>query len=263
MSSLKYVIRLFVLFVVCCGPVHCLKLKRVIVSTDDNPLYVEFWPAVAKAWTAMGLRPTLVLISYSDCVDTRLGDVVRFDPIPGVPTAMQAQVYRLFLPALFPDEGCIISDMDMVPISKEYFVENAKSCLNHSFLIYRDAALPKQRQYPMCYVAAKGKLFGSIFRIANRQDFADRLEECRSLFDQWETDQLVLFRWVNEWQARGGSVVKLGHKVKHRLDRADWKYHWSSKELHSAIDAHCPRPYSLYKDSIDSIVDEVVKKYKR
>jgi hypothetical protein len=237
-----------------------LELNRVILSTDENPLYIEFWPVVAKAWNAMGIRPTLALISEHDCVDPTIGDVIRFDPIPGFSTAMQAQVYRLFLPALFPEEGCIISDIDMIPISKEYFVNNARLCPNNTFLIYRDEAIPKEyKEYPMCYLAAKGKIFGSIFRVTNPVDFVDRLRECRAIHDAFNTDQVVLYRWINQWELEGGEVMKLGHTVTHRLDRSDWR-NWQPGEIECAIDAHCPRPYLQYKDSIDYIVQQTLEK---
>lgn len=238
-----------------------MELKRAIVSTDENRLYLEFWPSVAKAWSAMGIRPTLVLIAREECVDTTIGDVIRFDPIEGISTAMQAQVYRLFLPALFPEEGCLISDMDMIPISKDYFVESAEPCPDDAFVVYRNGEFAGD-QYPMCYVAAKGKIFSSIFRIASASDFADRLRECRAQFNCWETDQLILFKWANVWQANGGNMVKLDHKVTHRLDRAHWQPYWTPKQIASSIDAHCPRPYSLYRESIDGIVQAVVKNNK-
>jgi len=253
--------KIIILFLFSSIPSQSLELKRVILATDENPFYIEFWPIVAKTWSAMGFRPTLALISDHDCVDSTIGDVVRFDPIPGFSTAMQAQVYRLFLPALFPEDGCIISDIDMIPISKDYFVENAHPCSESAFLIYRDSAIPSEYQeYPMCYIAAKGKLFGSIFRINSETDFIDRLRECRVFHDGFNTDQVILYCWANQWRLGGGELVKLGHIVTHRLDRAEWKS-WQSEEIDSAIDAHCPRPYSQYKSSIDFIVQEVLRKY--
>jgi hypothetical protein len=250
----------FLIFCLCSLPCQSLELNRVILSTDENDLYIQFWPIVAEAWKAMGIRPTLALISEHDCVDSTIGDVIRFDPIPGFSTAMQAQVFRLFLPVLFPEEGCIISDIDMIPISKEYFVNNAKLCPGNAFLIYRDEAIPKEyNEYPMCYIAAKGKIFGSIFRVADKIDFVDRLRECRTIHDAFNTDQVVLFRWVNRWQLDGGEVVKLGHTVTQRLDRADWR-DWRPEEIECAIDAHCPRPYSQYRNSIDFIFQEVLKR---
>src|SRR3990172_8018007 len=120
---------------------NALDLNRVILSTNNNPLYIEFWPVVAPLWEAMGLRPTLALVADENCtVDSTLGDVIRFPPLKDVPVAMQAQVIRLFLPAFFPDDGCLIADIDMLPISRSYFFSGAASCPDRSFLVYRDQA---------------------------------------------------------------------------------------------------------------------------
>ena len=135
---------------------QALKLDRVILSTNDDPLYIEFWPIVAPIWTAMGLRPTLALIGDENCqIDESLGDVIRFSPILGVPESLQTQVIRLFLPCLFPDDGCLISDIDMLPISGSYFVDGAFACPDDGFVVYKDAAGYWERRFPMCYVAGR------------------------------------------------------------------------------------------------------------
>ncbi len=238
-------------------PIH-----RAIVSADDNPLYLDFWPLVAKTWKAIGIQPTLALIAEEGCpIDASLGDVVRFDPIPGISKAMQAQVYRLFLPCLFPEEVCLISDIDMIPVSKSYFVEGAACCPEEAFLIYRDAALPPP-QYPMCYVAGKGRVFSAIFQVAHPDQFPARLRAWKMEEDSWYADQVLLFRAVNSWELfEGGEVVRLGHGVGPRLDRPEWKQVFSPEELEAAIDCHCARPYSQFKESIDRIAEYVIQKY--
>jgi hypothetical protein len=63
-----------------------LQLDRVILSTNENPNYIQFWPTAAKAWQEIvGVRPTLALIASEDVqVDRRYGDVIRFEPIKKV-----------------------------------------------------------------------------------------------------------------------------------------------------------------------------------
>ena len=142
-----------------------LELTRVILATNKNIEYSQFWPVVAPIWEAMGIRPTLALIAEDDFeVDTTIGDVIRFKPRKDIPEAMQAQCIRLLLPTLFPNDVCIISDIDMLPVSRSYFVEGAAHCPSGSFLIYRDKAIPNN--YPMCYVAGEGAVFSSIFGVS-------------------------------------------------------------------------------------------------
>lgn len=241
-----------------------LKLDRAILSTNNNPLYVEFWPIVAPIWNAMGIKPTLALIGDENCeVDESLGDVIRFPTIPGVSDVLQTQAIRLLLPCLFPDDGCLISDIDMIPLSKEYLVDGASHCEEGSILIYRDACYDRATYtyYPMCYVAAKGSVFGAVFEVTNSDDISKKLEYWDSLSLGWTTDEILLYLYVQRWEKEGGSVSKLGDGYLPRLDRMDWPTSWHAIDFSKYIDCHCPRPYSKYKCSIDQIARWAISRY--
>ena len=247
----------FIFVVGCCLPLNGFELKRVILSTNNNPLYIEFWPIVAPIWKSMGLQPTLALIANEDCpVDVSVGDIIRLTPIQGIPESLQAQVIRLFLPSFFPDEGCLISDIDMIPISHSYFINGAAHCPENGFLVYRDRAHEGTR-YPMCYVAAKGEIFSSIFKISHTDEIITKMQQWADLGLGWNTDELLLYESVNEWEKEGGLVVRLGHEVEARLDRGNWKIDFSTLDISQYIDCHCPRPYSAFKDSIDQVVNAI------
>ncbi|MES2122364.1 MAG: hypothetical protein V4492_06260 [Chlamydiota bacterium] len=237
-----------------------LELNRVILSTNDDPLYIEFWPVVAPIWEAMGLRPTLALIANEDCpIDTSIGDVIRFAPIPGVTEALQSQAIRLLLPILYPDEGCLLSDIDMIPISKSYFVDNAKDCPDDTMLIYRDKADEYQfGRFPMCYVAAKGRVFGEVFDIQSADDIRQQLIEWSELGYGWNTDEIVLSSHALFWeQSRGGHLIRLGHSVSGRLDRSTWFSDIPHLDITNYIDCHSPRPYTQYKPILDLLITEI------
>jgi len=255
---INYISLFLSIFALSFSSLSSLELNRVILSTNNNPLYIEFWPVVAPLWEAMGLRPTLALVADENCtVDSTLGDVIRFPPLKDVPVAMQAQVIRLFLPAFFPDDGCLIADIDMLPISRSYFFNGAAFCPTHAFLVYRDQAFEYAgTRFPMCYVAAKGKLFGSVFEISKREDIAKRLREWSALELGWNTDELMLYCSLIAWEKKGGRIVRLGHGVSKRLDRMDWR-DFSDVNFAHYIDCHCPRPYSAFKKSIDTIADAI------
>ena len=108
------------------GVIHCFKIDRAIVASDTNPMYLDFWPVVAKVWKqVIGIQPTLALIAPPNTiVDESVGDVIRFYPIPGIPTWQHAQMIRMLLPTLFENEVCITSDIDMLPMSRQYTFMN-------------------------------------------------------------------------------------------------------------------------------------------
>ena len=252
----KWILRfcLFYQMLVCC--IEGFELKRVILSTNDNPNYIQFWPVVAPIWTAMGIRPTLALIADSNCpIDDSIGDVIRFDPLIDIPVSLQTQVIRLLLPICFPNEVCLISDIDMLPISRSYFVEGALSCPEEGFLVYRDAIIEYANiRYPMCYVAAKGRVFGSLFGISDKDQIPNIIRKWAAKGYGWNTDELLLFSHIKAWEEKGGLIVRLGHGVGSRLDRGCWIFDFKAIDVSAYIDCHCPRPYSEYKESIDQIV---------
>ena len=107
MNYRKISIKKLALFIILFSPniffknIKAFKINRVILATDANPDYIQFWPIVAKSWKEIvEVKPTLALIANKETkIDESLGDVIRFEPIDGIPTSFQAQVIRLLLPA--------------------------------------------------------------------------------------------------------------------------------------------------------------------
>lgn len=233
-----------------------LEIQRVILATDDNPFYKEFWPIVAPLYKKMGFTPTLAFIAEEGTpIDLSLGDVIYFPPIRGVSKALQAQAIRLLLPALYPDDGCFVSDIDMILISRDYIVEGAELCPDDAFLVYRDlVASIYPGTYPMCYVAAKGCVFGAVFQVESLEHIRDKLLFWASLGLGWNTDERVLFQSAIAWELSGGRVVRLGHGVSRRLDREAWNFQLDQIDFRDWIDCHCPRPYSQHRQTIDELV---------
>lgn len=232
-------------------------IDRVIVSTDMSPTYVQFWPIVAKVWKGVvGLPCTLVVIGSPDeSIDTSLGDVIFFEPLEGIPTSLQAQVIRLFIPCLdqYQDQICLISDIDMIPLCKRYFKRSVKNIPDDRFVVYRDG-LHKGERYPMCYNAAKGCVFREIFNVKSLEDIRAVIIEWAALDLKWNTDELMLTQLVKNWHETSQRCVCLGHDAEKRIDRSDWAYSEHLVRKHFYIDAHMVRPYLDYKAAIDQLV---------
>ncbi|MDN3506588.1 MAG: class I SAM-dependent methyltransferase [Simkaniaceae bacterium] len=232
-------------------------LDRVILSTDDNPTYIDFWPVVADTWERVtGLRPTLALVASEDVhIDESLGDVIRFEPIEGIPTSMQAQVIRLLLPTLFPDDVCLISDIDMIPLQKAYFFDTVALSKEEDFVVFRSKAYERwgYPQYPMCYVAAKGETFQALFDISSEEDFPRKMIEWAQLGHGWSTDERVLYQAVQDKKDQLSICLK-EQVVERRLDRLDWRYKDEWIHTQNFIDAHLLRPYKEFQVETDQLI---------
>ncbi|MEX0939863.1 MAG: hypothetical protein WDZ41_00710 [Candidatus Babeliales bacterium] len=171
-----------------------LKIDRVILSTNDNPLYIQFWPLAARAWQEIvGVRPTLALIGNNEIpIDEQYGDVIRFTPIEGVPTSLYAQCVRLLLPCLFPADGCILADIDLIPLQKKFFIDKVTKISDDRFVIYKSRAywFYKPRIY-MCYNAAKGSTFQDIFGVTSYEEIPEMIKQWAQLNIGWATDEIM------------------------------------------------------------------------
>ncbi len=241
---------------------QCLKIDRAIVSSDANPMYLQFWPLVARAWQQLiGVRPTLLLIADDTVeVDESVGDVIRFQPIPGVPTATHAQCIRLLAPAYFEDDVCIISDIDMLPLSKAYFVNSIKDLPDDAFVVYRDRAYGNDaRRFPMCYNVGKGCLYKSIFRFNSVADIPYIIKKWVEKGFGWNTDEIILTAYVRQWPQFKENCVLLGHTSMEtrRIDRSNWQYNKEKLNSKYYIDAHMVRPLDKYYAQIKELVDDL------
>lgn len=241
---------------------HCFVIDRVILSSNENPMYLQFWPLVAQAWQKLvGIKPTLFLVAHEHIpVDETVGDVVRIKPIPGVSTASHAQIIRLLAPIYFENEISIISDIDMLPLNKDYFVNSVKNIPDTKLVVYRDMGYGKDSlRFPMCYNAGKGYLFKDVFNVKSIEDIPATIAKWVQLGCGWETDEVMLYTHVRKWNKFKANCVFLGHTsmVPQRIDRVDWRYDKTKLKNRYYIDAHMVRPLEKYYKEIKELADDL------
>ncbi len=225
-----------------------MKLHRAIVSTNNNPDYYKCWPLVAKAWKNLGIQPTICIIGDVD-IDHSLGDVINFPEIEGISSSFIAQVIRFLIPLLYPHEVSIIGDIDMIPLSRDYFNNNVSRISEEDFVVYSSDAYENVIRYPMCYLVGKGELFSEIIGINefNETEYINIIKYLHSLNLGWDTDELFFSEKLNRWKKsnnRNVHFLKRGwtnNIANKRIDRADWSINIDLLKKDFYIDAHLPR----------------------
>ena len=229
-----------------------MELKYAVVSSDSNPEYLHFWPYVAKAWERIGITPVLLYIDKeapsSDV--NQYGQVIYLESITEWGIAQQAQCIRFWAAKLL-DAPFIISDIDMLPISEEYY-KNGVASLGDKGLVSYSSDIIKYRwyrtnpQYPMCYLAGDPQSFIDILEMNDNthQDFLIRLMRMNIRFG---TDQKFFYN-----QSIKNKHITIRHLERgwieekyatRRLDKAIWpKSDYKAEEY---IDCHLPRPLSV------------------
>jgi hypothetical protein len=237
-----------------------MKIDRVIVASDENPLYTQFWPAVAESWSLLGIKPTLFLVSNDISVDESIGDVVRVKPLDGIPTSLQAQCVRLLAPTMFPEDVSVTSDIDMMPLSREYFVDTVADIKNDDFVIFSSDAyenIPNFPCFPICYNAALGSVFGEIFGFT-MNEYEEAMKKWQALGQGWTTDERVLYSQLKSWSGYDKRCTRLRRGwtplATARVDRVHMQFDPRIMMARKYIDFHMLRPYDQYKEIIDYIL---------
>lgn len=255
-----------------------MKIGTALVSSDLNPRYLDFFPLVHEVWNKLiGIRCVLALVAHEvpdDLSDWR-DDIILFPPIPDVNDSLQSQCIRLLAPQLFAGpEAVLISDIDMLPMCKNYFVDNVASASDDAFVVYRsDAIEDRFKEIAMCYNAASPETWGRITQhvvrgVSDAQDIVKHWASTVSYSGThggqgWTTDQLLLYKFVGN--PGDVEVMKLTDKATgfRRLDRSQMRWRANSAQIaaarrHEYSDYHMLRPMAKYRDANNEIAAAVL-----
>lgn len=233
-----------------------MKIKYAITACDNNPLYYEFWPIVSKLWKKLiDIEPILIYVGDKlplELQSNEYGQIIMFKPLSGISTSTQSQFIRLWYPQNFPEDVCVTTDIDMLPLSKGFFTTQIKNIYDDEFVSFN----LKGWDLSICYNIAKGKTFKKILKLDDDFDktlrpfYTDLINKDKNR--EWFTDETYLQTIVN----RENILIFIRENIENnRIDRIRWKYNPSLLKLGMYYDCHSLRPYSKYKHEIDKLIN--------
>lgn len=234
-----------------------MKISKAIMAVDDNPLYSDFWAISSMIWKKrFNIDPVLIYCGEKEMDDT-FGKVIKITPVSDIPTYFQAQWARFWFTTLSPDEVHIVSDIEMLPISKSVFVEQLVPVDDDKYV----HLFGKHRPIPVCYHVAKGSMFKKVLQLGD--SYEKSLREVYNSdgacfrhmgFERWGREESYCTKRIEEYQGTDLHFFqRLAPDSSERLDRSNWVSVGSLQELESFVDCHSLRPYHQYKSSIDKI----------
>jgi hypothetical protein len=239
-----------------------MKIDTVILSSNDNPNYIQFWPIVSEAWSLMGVEPILL---YTGEQKLNLkGNVINFFS-KNIDSSFVAQNIRILYPSLLDGNTCLVSDIDNLPLSKEYFVNSVLDYNDDSFIIYRPDACPPN-MISMMWNAANSTTWKEIFNIDSERNIEKYLKKWYTKKysiegTAWYTDQIKLRKYVNKFSKKNKSrIVELDDIEMgfFRFNRNKLKKHvdliTENPEL-EFTDFHMPRPFNEYEELINKVFE--------
>lgn len=238
-----------------------MNIDYVVIASDNNPVYRDFYEPVSKMWNHFGYKTLMLEIcdEDSELFETEYGLYQKFKSVEGVDSGLQSQIVRLFANKLLPDSNLLMSDIDMFPLSIEYFEKNAKLATEEQVLIYTGQPYKQNPYYAMCYILSKGSVISEYLGIDNEsyEEYVKRLHtdyKCA-----WNTDENFLY----------DSLEKCDDKVILR-DRTNLlgtrvyrpRFVYTEEQVKSGhfIDCHSLRPYQDHKAEIDKLMNVIIGK---
>ncbi len=226
----------------------------------------------------MGVPCTVVYVATELPEHLRgVPNIVLFQPIKGALSAFVAQSVRLVYPCLMDcADGILISDIDMIPLRKEYFTEPIANIPDNKFVSYRDVML-HLNEIAICYNVASPQTWREVMKVHSLDTARDRIAIWSKVTTSagkegtagWSLDQKVLYASVIRWGHNPFRVCMLSDSVTkfRRLDRSctDSKrqnaimYHLIRAGYYS--DFHMQRPWEVSSDNNMFAINAITKKY--
>lgn len=236
-----------------------MNIDYVVISSDDNPLYKDFYPVVAKQWNKLGYKVFYINITYfeSEIEDTEYGLIKHVRSI-NKNTGFQSQIVRMYASILLKDENILISDIDMLPLNGEYFSEKSKGVSTNKVLFYSGQPYGNVPYYPMCYILGRGELISNFFEIDdNYNDFVNKLSKFSNM--DWNTDEKYIYTILNDnTNKMKDCIILRDRNFNRRINRFNdgWDKKFTTEQLKNGyfIDSHLLRPYQKYETKIKELL---------
>jgi len=267
-----------------------MKIDKVVVSCNDDPFYSDYWPIVSKVWKVkMGIDPVLIYFGDASKLSTEYGTVVEMEKLEDVPMHTQAQWGRYWYTQFELETMWLISDIDMMPLSKDYFVNSIKSIsreiepivhFNTNIEYYPDREVwdiepshaGRKMCLPTCYSAGSGKIRKESLDLVpsfkesienlkweeNVYDHAPNGVMCSHWYAEESYQEIKLLEWIEKYPNRFFKVRRPGGWCGNRLDRGhNYMPHWDKNALllELYMDFHMPRPWIKFGEEIQEVVN--------
>lgn len=244
-----------------------MKLDCVLTAVNEKKMYIDFIPLFIKSWKKLYPSVDVKIILIANKIPYKFLEykkyIILFKPIKNIFTAYISQYIRLLYPCILEHKnGVLITDIDIIPMNKNYFTKNIEKYDNSKFIYYRENVCFEWKQISMCYNVALPSIWSVIFNIKSVDDIKNKLID---IFknntikeginkEGWGIDQLHLYKRVHEWNKKTNNFVCLNEKETkfNRLNRHSFGLD-NLGNLRSKIvkgeftDYHCYRPMSEYK----------------
>lgn len=259
-----------------------MKIDRVIFCLNSNHLFDGFWNSFSRVWREkFNIIPTVFFSGTKEDLEkanlsNKFGDVIRIEPVPEVVVDYRLDwsiTWSFFWgPTLFPDEVCMTSGIDQLPLSHMFF-EAIASIPNDDYVVGFSDAYTGMDHFPSSHHVSKGENFQKIYNIDPSWE-----KEVKKVFEKgkvkfknqlgknlWALDEVYSSSILRDAAHKSPSVfhfLKMFHSswLPKRLCRSGLQeYNISSLRNGEYSELHSPRPYTEgNKVYIDTLIKDLL-----
>lgn len=153
-----------------------MKIDNAIISVNDNSHYQFFWPLVSEIWYRLN-RVHPVLYWVTDTLEgtefpypSQYGEVRRVRPLRN-DSHLSCLLVRITGAVEVPGVN-IITDIDLFPVSKTFFVDQLKDVLDEN-LVHLSSELDYVAEYgklPMAFYVAQNTVFKRLLTLGTSHE---------------------------------------------------------------------------------------------
>ncbi len=255
-----------------------MQIDYVTMGTTNDSFYYEFWEPVSKIWkTKFNIHPILVFIGDKIEMSTEYGDVYYFDSIKGIPDYVSAVWGRFIITSHFLDKISVVVDIDLVPISKKYIIDDIKDVDDDTYVHLRSGIYhplkgeheiwketDESKTVPACYHVAQGNTYNKVYQFLDWEDEIKRLYYTKFTCPyssipnkpKWALEELYSTRKIRKCLNTMKFFFEpeeytLGTK---NICRSNWIYDKQLVCNGHYMHAHLLRPYGQYKEQNDELL---------
>jgi hypothetical protein len=225
----------------------------VVISSNQNPLYLDFYGVACDIWNHFGFKVFMIEICDTD-EEKQIGDNIykKVKSCPGMSDSVQAQIVRFYSAKYLDNLNFMISDIDMIPLQKEFFLDFLSKGNDDNIICVEgpDTYL----FHPMCYIAGKGNVVSKTLGFDNMsfQEFVTSLHQ--TYHSAQNTDETYFFHKTRDISNK--VIVK--RNFAQRIDRCNnMSFNEQLLKEKYYIDCHMSRPYSQYKNQIVHLINSI------
>jgi hypothetical protein len=215
----------------------------VLLSTNGNPYYEQYWPIAKKMWRAFGYDPMLISVGKRHPEASYHYD---HDPTPHA-----AQFARYFTATKLNYGLAMISDIDVIPLSESYFsnIKQVALSMHETRVIFTTSDWMKIGEVPSAsYTVAKGKIYAQILESTKEETFDEFMKRMTAIYGS--PDRQVILEEVAFYNMFMSAKIFYAiyllrgcdekNRILNRIDRSHFFYDKRQIKENNYIDAHCP-----------------------